>query len=104
MKLNRLVPDLHPVMDEYLKDLSDLNDVELPYVIGFINQVLNASNNLPDYLRILPESMHHTIKGLIETCPCRAVSLSEDKVLELQMKNQSSIELLKKRMVLNLIT
>ena len=103
IKTNRLVVALAPVMDAYLNDLDELNNVELPFVVGFINQVLNSSNNFPDYLRLLPESMHHSLRNLMNTCPCHASSLSEDKINAILAKNQSSIELLKQRMVLNLI-
>ena len=103
LKLNRLSPALYPVMDDYLKDLNELNNVELPYVLGFINQVLNSSNNLYDYLRLLPESMHPPLKELIASCPCRGHDLPEEKVEEIIQKNKTSIELIKKRMLLNII-
>lgn len=104
MKMNRLVAQLRPQMDEYLKDLKQLNDYELPYVLGFINQVLNSSNSLQDYIRILPESMHQPLKQLIDTCPCRQHVLTEAKIKELHDKNQESINMIKQRMVRNLIT
>ena len=103
MKMNRLVPQLRPIMEEYLIDLKELNDTELPYVLGFINQVLNTSNNLQDYLRILPESMHQALRKLIETCPCHAQSLTDTRVTDIINKNQISIAMMKQRMVRNLI-
>jgi len=103
LKINRLHPSLYEEMDKYLADLSELNDRELPYVLGFINQVLNSSNNIQDYMKLLPESMHTVLRDLADTCPYHTRILPDEKVEEITSKNQASIELLKKRMVLNLI-
>lgn len=102
VKKNRLLAQLRPDVDAYLKDLEALND-ELPYVLGFINQVLNASNDLKDYLRLFPDSIHHPINHLIATCPCRTVQLSEEKIVQLKANNKESINLMKKRLVTNLL-
>lgn len=103
IKKNRLVLALRPAMEEYLADLKQLNDVELPVVLGFINQVLNSSDGLPDYLDIFPESIHHPLEGLIDTCPCKIRRLSRERVEELRTKNTKSIALIKQRMVTNLL-
>jgi len=102
-KMIRLYPDLHPVMDQYLKDTRQLNNNELPYVLGFINQVLNYSNNLQDYLVLLPESVHQPIQELIDTCPCRVLTADAESIAQLKEKNKSSIDLMKQRMMSNLL-
>lgn len=102
-KSNRLMLQLKPAMDEYLFDLKQLNERELPFVIGFINQVLNASNDLQDYLHIFPESIHQPLEKLIATCPCQAKQLSDEKIVELREKNRASINMMKARMVTNLL-
>ena len=102
-KLNRLVPQLVPDMDAYLADLKQLNDKEVPYVMGFINQVLNSSNDLHDYLRLLPSSVHQPIQKLIDSCPYRTKKLTDEQVQELQTRNKQSIDLVKQRMVTNLL-
>ena len=101
--MNRLHISLQPAMNDYLKELQELNEKELPYVVGFINQVLNSSNDLHDYLRLLPDSVHHPITHLISTCPCRAAKLPEELVKDLRVKNQTSINMMKQRMVSNLL-
>lgn len=101
--VNRLKVELRPLMDEYLKDLEYLNKTELPYVLGFINQVLNSSNSVQDYFRIFPESTHRPIKNLIEKCGCRTEHLEDGVVIKLKKSNEVPIELMKKRMVLNLL-
>lgn len=103
LKKNRLFSVLRTAMDEYLADLDQLNNNELPFVLGFINQVLNSSSDLTDYLRILPESMHYPLEALIATCPCRSTSLTEAKVASLKSKNQDPINFMKQRLVTNLL-
>lgn len=102
-KANRLAPALVPEMDKYLAEVKELNDKEVPFVLGFINQVLNSSNDLPDYLRVFPEAIHKPIQEVIATCGCRTTKLSAEEVQAMQLKNQASIELIKKRLVLNLL-
>lgn len=103
LKKNRLLPALRAPMEEYLADQRQLNSHELPYVIGFLNQVLNASNDLCDYLRVFPESVHQPLKKLMDTCPCRSTHLNEDRVELLKTKNQEPIDLIKQRLVTNLL-
>lgn len=102
-KINRLVANLIPEMDEYLSTLKELNEKEIPFVMGFINQVLNSSNDLNDYLRIFPPSVHAPIKKMIDSCPYRTIHLSESTVEAIQAKNETSIKLMKQRMAKNLL-
>ena len=103
LRKNRLLPAFRDEMESYLKDLDQLNNHELPYVLGFINQVLNASTDLADYLRVLPESIHQPLRSLVATCPCRTTKLTESKVEQLVAKNMEPIELMKRRLVTNLL-
>lgn len=103
-RMNKLITQLHPFMDAYLNDLKEINDKEIPFVVGFINQVLNASNDLHDYLRVLPQAVHSPIQQLIDSCPCRTKRLTDTDVQDLMIRNSGSIELMKRRMVTNLIT
>ena len=102
-KLTRLVPALHQEMDAYLAELRQLNEREVPYVLGFITKVLNSSNDLHDYLRVFPNSLHRPIEQLIASFPCRTKRLTDEEVAEMQTKNQQSIDLMRQRMVTNLI-
>lgn len=102
-KWNRLLSQLKPQMDEYLQDLNQLNEHELPFVIGFINQVLNASSDIQDYLKLFPESLHQPLNSLIASCPCGRKQLTTDKVAELLSKNSEPINMMKARMVKNLL-
>ena len=101
-KMNRLVIQLQPAMNEYLKELKQLNEDE-SHVLGYITQVLNSSNELHDYLRLLPPSVHPAIQGLINTCSCRGKRLPDETVALLQEKNLGPVQLMKNRMVTNLL-
>lgn len=100
---NPLLPQFVGEMESYLKDLKEINEKEIPYVLGYINQVLNSSNSLHDYLRLLPDSVHHPIKHMVDSCPCKELNLTEEAVQSLQNKNQDAILMMKHRMALNLI-
>jgi hypothetical protein len=102
-KMNRLMPAVMIDMADYLKDLKQLNEKEVPYVLGYINQVLNSTNNLADYLRLLPEAVHAPLKVFIASCPCHTQTLHSDTVTLLKEKNKDPINLMKQRMVTNLI-
>ena len=102
-RMNPLVPQLTGAMEDYLKEVQQLNRVELPYVLGFITAVLNASNDLHDYLRVLPEAIHRPIEQLIASYPCRTKKLTDFDVDSIQKKHQKPIDLIRQRTVTNLL-
>lgn len=102
-KWNKLSPQLKDQMDEYLQEVDELNRKELPYVLGYINQVLNSSSNFGDYLKLFPECLHPPLKKLIDSCPCHTAVLEPRRIAELTKQHQDSIILIKKRMVINLL-
>ena len=102
-KINRLDSSLVTDMDAYLAAITCLNTQEVPYVLGYINAVLNSSNNLQDYLRLFPKVLHGPIETMIANCPYRIEGLTESDVNSLVEKNKPYIDLLKQRVVTNLI-
>lgn len=100
---NKLIPQLRAEMEAYLQDLQDLNQHEVPFVLGYINQVLNSSNDFKDYLRLFPESIHYPLERLMATCPCQNKHLTDEKVLQIKERNQQPISLMKQRLVNNLL-
>ena len=102
-KMNRLHPSLVTAMEDYLKDVEVLNQQEIPYVIGFITQVLNASNDFEDYLKTFPPILHPPLEKLIASCPCHNRKLTDKDIEKLQTKNAKPINLIKQRLVTNLI-
>lgn len=103
-KNQRLMPELHTVMDEYIAEGTDIKLNEEPYVLGFFNKMLNLTSSIDDYLAILPDCMHRAIHTLnIEPQFRLPRELSDDQVAQFKQEHASWILLLKKRMVLDLV-
>lgn len=97
------MPELHPRMDELLEERRNLELNEIPYTLGFFKKVLNASESVADYYRLLPESLHVVLDRLNipESLP---PELSDEQVNEFTTKHQDWIRMIKVRMFLDLIT
>ena len=102
-RMNRLHPSLVSDMENYLKELKTLNQEEVPYVMGFINQGLNATNYFQDYLKIFPEPLHQRLRHFINSCLNHDTYLSQQEIEKIQAKNEKAISMIKQRMVLNLL-
>ena len=102
--MNRLLPQFKPEMEAYLLEVEELNKKELPYVFGFINQVLNSSNEFHDYLRLFPNVIHDHIRRLISTGPCSNKRLTDEEVEEIKSKNYHAIQLIKQRIISNMVS
>jgi hypothetical protein len=103
-KTNRLLPELQPSMDEYLAEKKHLEYTEVPFVVGFFNKMLNASNSVHDYLQILPESLHSAIYNLF--LPAEFVlprEMTDEQVEAFKEAHKDWLLMLKKRMVLELV-
>lgn len=103
-KSNSLIPELKGDMDDYLTELEALNGYEVPYVLGFITAVLNASNHFPDYLKILPEIAHKPVKESMNKHPWKSEELTDQAVEEFKEKFKVPIQLMKQRVIKNMIT
>lgn len=99
--VNRCHKDMAPLMRDYVRDLEKLNQHELPYVMGYINKVLNSSESLMDYFELLPEAVHAPLKKL--SCPCTEHRLKPHQITEIQKTHQSALAKLKMRLVENLL-
>lgn len=103
-KTQRLVPELHPSMDAYLADKHHLEYTEKPFILGFFNRVLNASNSVLDYYELLPGCIHRPLTQL--NLPAECISpreLSDEQVEAFKLAHADWIMMLKKRMVLDLV-
>jgi len=100
-QINRCHKDIKPLMREYVADLDKLNSQEVPYVVGYINKVLNSSESLQDYFQLLPESVHAPLKKL--SCPCSENRLKPDQINRIQQNNQPALAMMKMRLVENLL-
>ena len=103
-KGNPLVHEMKPEMEAYLKETKEINETELPYVLGFIDSVLLSSQSLEDYLKVFPSAVHEPIRQLINSCPCRECSLTDASITTLSDKYKETIQMMETRVALNLIT
>lgn len=94
---------LHTIMEEYIKDATQLDEEESPYVMGYINQVLNSSINATNYLFLLPDALHQTIKSFYTPFEYSPDWVNNKRNNDILANNQAAISMIKQRLVLNLI-
>jgi hypothetical protein len=94
-------------MNAYLADKKEIEYTEIPYVYGFFNKVLNASNSLDDYHKLLPECVHAALMPFMTEewkhwhLPSE---LTDAQVQQFHIEHHDWIMKLKQRMVLDLLT
>jgi len=99
-----LVPELHPSMDAYLADKKHLEYTEKPFIFGFFNRVLNASNSVLDYYELLPGCIHRPLTQLNLPAECILPrEMTDEQVEAFKLAHADWIMMLKKRMVLDLV-
>lgn len=101
--VNWLKPSFYTEMESYLDEKKTLEQDELPYVMGYINQVLNSSDSFQDYYKLFPESIHHVLKRIQEQCPCRRDTLKTEQIDRIQRQNIHSVNLMRKRITTNML-
>lgn len=99
-----LHPSLHQEFDAFLEEFIKLRDEEREPVRNYINQVLNISNNLSDYLKLLPEVVHDPIREAISDDSLNGKGASDKEIKDLLDKNQHIFDLIHMRVMTNLIT
>lgn len=101
--VNWLKPQFFTDMESYLDEKNTLEKDELPYVIGYINQVLNSSDSFQDYYKLFPDSIHHVLKRIQAQCPCRNDTLKLEQIDRIQRQNIHSVNLMRKRLTINVL-
>jgi hypothetical protein len=99
---NRLLPKHRPEMEEWLSDKLYLEQ-EVPQIQTYLTLALNASGSFEDVLRLVPESLHPSIRELEDSASFRGSRLPDERVQELLSSHQHAIKLMKRRMALNLL-
>lgn len=103
--LQKLHPSLHAEMDELIKERDELNNNEVLRSLGFINAVLNTSNNFQDYYSLFPECLYPVLDCMKRECPCRTeATLSTEARTKILTTHANAIEGIRKRLVTNLLT
>lgn len=100
---NWLDQSLYADMEAYLSDVNEMKEDELPYVMGYLNKVLNASDSFQDYYKLFPEAIHPVLRKLENSCPCRNDLLDDKTIEKIRNSNVIAIRRIKRRMTLNLL-
>ena len=86
-----------------MKEKDRINNDELPFVLGYVNQVLNVSNGFEDYYKLFPSLLHPTLDKLKRDCPCRNEELPQDLIDSMLTQSQKAISMLEQRAMTNLL-
>lgn len=100
-KSNQLVSILKPYMDEWIADQAAFID-ERSLVNAYLASVFNASHNVSDYTRILPDCLHPALRPFLHLRN-RHEPISEEQVQAIQEKNKRAVSMIKQRLLLNII-
>lgn len=102
-KINSLHPSLEPRYLALMKEKDRINNDELPFVLGYVNQVLNVSNGFEDYYKLFPALLHPILDKLKQDCPCRNAELPQELIDSMLSQSQKSIAMLEQRAMTNLL-
>jgi len=103
LNVNRLIPDLHAEMDEYLAEVNKEIPNEQIIVKGYITKILNASDNPADYMRLFPECLLPSVERENRMYGSLPSLLSEPNIILLLKETEEAKNLAMQRMVRNLL-
>lgn len=98
----RLADALVPRMEAYLQEEQEAI-ADQASTMAAVPRILNSITNPRDCLRILPEAVHPCLVPLLRDFPATGTPLSEEQILELQETNMPYINMMKQRLILNLL-
>lgn len=101
--MNRLVPALKGEMDSYLVERKETMDIEAAYTVGYITKVLNYSNSVEDYKRLLPECLHKRLNYIDIGGLWLPATISMEDAEAFKNQHSSTLDLIAQRMALNLL-
>lgn len=100
---NRLDPSFFEAYERHKREIKEVGTQEIPVVEHFLNQVLNASPNPWDMLWVLPDFLHEMIKEQLVKTGNEGRKLTKEQEASLKEKGIIPIQLMKQRMVHNLL-
>lgn len=99
----RLSSELRPRMDALLNEIMAIDSFEKPIVTGFVTACLNHSENYFDCFKLLPECVHDPIRSALRNLSGEP-TISDQAIKEIMSKHPTAVALIKKRVLLNLVT
>lgn len=97
----RLHASLHKEMERVLK-LRENVQAEMGYTMSFVCKVLAVSNDVGDYLGLLPTELHVPIKKAFRNCP-QPNEVPKELVEDVLKYNERGVELIKSRLLNNVV-
>ena len=99
---------LHPCLEEkfvkILHPYDEIQQFERPLVAGFIIHVLNSSDCWEDYLKVFPETLHPLIEEWRFHFKWKIPTLTEVAIADILDKHSKGLQLLRARLVWNLLS
>lgn len=99
---------LHPSLEEkfvtVLYPFDEIQKFEVPLVAGFIIHVLNSSDCWEDYLKVFPETLHPLIEEWWFHFKWKIPTLTEAAIADILDKHSKGLQLLRARLVWNLLS
>lgn len=98
-----LATEFHIAFDDLLAKRDLISEKEMPLVMGYVTQVLNISNNPHNYLKLLPDTLHKCIRIIAPFSEDVVDTISPARIENIKTVNKEYIDLLKLRLMSNLL-
>lgn len=103
IQVNRLMPELHAEMLEYLTEVSEEIPSEEIRTKGYIQKMLNASDNPADFMRLFPECLLPPVEKENRIHGSSLGLLSEPNIVLLLKETEEAKNIAMQRMVKNML-
>ena len=101
--VQKLHPELHGKMDEYIKQFEEIENVEKPAVMGFMRAIANHSPDSKTMMTYLPTALHDPARDMFTLANVEPVERTTDEVAEMVKASPISVAVFKVRMMKNLL-
>lgn len=98
----QLLPEFRPLIDEWLADKAEIEAHEEPMISGMLSRILTSCFDARDVVKILPDTFAQPVREHMMALVSDK-RLSSDKIEALRAENEHPIQLMRERMVLNLL-
>ncbi len=100
-RLGLLHRDLYPAMEEWLEEGRELQK-EKETVLNYLSCILIRASSFKDLKAITPECLHSALPG--QWGVLTSVPIPQEEIDAFNKQNEEAIRLIKKRLLLNMIT
>lgn len=101
--INWLRPELHADMQRLQDEKHEIENLEMPYVLGYLQRVMQVARTQRDYLALIPNVLHAPIKKHATAFANYLEDLPDTEVAAFLQDNDRYLGKLKERMTFNLL-